>query len=83
MAVGPAPQDHQVVYTTLHFDTPWAMDSYLQVDGYKAWRKILAEKPDPVSLIEEIKKSSLREIGRASCRERACAGVAARASRPA
>ena len=22
--VGPAPQDHQVVYTTLHFDTPKA-----------------------------------------------------------
>ncbi|HZY32628.1 MAG TPA: NADH-quinone oxidoreductase subunit F, partial [Rhodanobacter sp.] len=63
MAVGPAPQDHQVVYTTLHFDTPWAMDSYLQVDGYKAWRKILAEKPDPASLIDEIKKSSLRGRG--------------------
>lgn len=29
MAVGPAPQDHQVVYTTLHFDKPWAMDSYV------------------------------------------------------
>ncbi len=63
MAVGPAPQEHQVVYTTLHFDKPWAMDSYLQVDGYKAWKKILAEKPDPVALVEEIKKSSLRGRG--------------------
>ena len=63
MAVGPAPRDHQVVLTTLHFDTPWAMDSYEQVDGYKAWRKILAEKPDPAALIEEVKKSALRGRG--------------------
>ena len=36
MAVGPAPQEHNVVFTTLHFDKPWSLDSYLQVDGYKA-----------------------------------------------
>jgi len=63
MAVGPAPQDHQVVLTTLHFEKPWAMDSYEQMDGYKAWRKILAEKPDPATLIEEVKKSALRGRG--------------------
>ncbi|PWK89945.1 NADH-quinone oxidoreductase subunit NuoF [Fulvimonas soli] len=63
MAYGPAPQEHQVVYTTLHFDKPWAMDSYTQVGGYEAWRKILAEKPDPAALIEEIKKSNLRGRG--------------------
>jgi NADH-quinone oxidoreductase subunit F len=61
--VGPAPQDHQVVYTTLHFDKPWAYDNYVKVDGYQAWKKILAEKPDPATLIEEIKKSSLRGRG--------------------
>ncbi len=63
MAVGPAPQEHQVVYTTLHFDKPWAMESYEKMDGYKAWRKILAEKPDPATLIDEVKKSSLRGRG--------------------
>lgn len=63
MAYGPAPKEHQVVYTTLHFDKPWAMDSYLQVGGYEAWKKILAEKPDPNTLIEEIKKSNLRGRG--------------------
>ena len=63
MAVGPAPKEFQVVYTTLHFDTPWAMDSYEKVGGYEAWRKILAEKPDPAALIEELKKSSLRGRG--------------------
>ncbi|HWU52391.1 MAG TPA: NADH-quinone oxidoreductase subunit NuoF [Tahibacter sp.] len=61
--VGPAPQEHQVVYTTLHFDKPWAYDNYLKVDGYQAWKKILAEKPDPAALIEELKKSSLRGRG--------------------
>ena len=63
MAVGPAPQEHQVVYTTLQFDTPWSLESYRKVDGYKAWEKILAEKTDPVALIEEVKKSSLRGRG--------------------
>ena len=63
MAVGPAPQEHQVVYTTLHYDTPWSLQSYRKADGYKAWEKILAEKPDPASLIDEIKKSSLRGRG--------------------
>ena len=63
MAYGPAPKEHQVVYTTLHFDKPWAMDSYTQVGGYEAWKKILAEKPDPNALIDEIKKSNLRGRG--------------------
>ncbi|MHC1479226.1 NADH-quinone oxidoreductase subunit NuoF [Frateuria aurantia] len=63
MAVGPAPQEHNVVFTTLHFDKPWALDSYLQIGGYAAWKKILAEKPDPAGLIEELKKSNLRGRG--------------------
>ena len=63
MAYGPAPKEHQIVYTTLHFEKPWAMDSYTQVGGYEAWKKILAEKPDPNALIEEIKKSNLRGRG--------------------
>lgn len=61
--VGPAPKPHQVVYTTLHLDTPWAMESYLATDGYKAWRTILAERPDPGSLIEAFKQSALRGRG--------------------
>lgn len=63
MAFGPAPQEHQVVFTTLHFEKPWAMDSYTQIGGYEAWKKILAEKPDPTTLIDEIKKSNLRGRG--------------------
>ena len=63
MAVGPKPQEHQVVYTTLHFEQPWTLDTYLKVDGYKAWKKILAEKPDPATIIDELKKSALRGRG--------------------
>ena len=63
MSVGPAPQEHQVVYTTLHFDKPWSLDNYLKVDGYAAWKKILAEKPDPATIVDELKKSALRGRG--------------------
>ena len=28
--VGPAPKEHQVVYTTLHFDKPWSYENYLK-----------------------------------------------------
>ena len=63
MAFGPAAKDHQVVYTTLHFEQPWTFDNYLKVDGYQAWKKILAEKPDPVTIIDELKNSSLRGRG--------------------
>ena len=42
--VGPAPQPHQVVYTTLHYDTPWSYENYLKTGGYAALRKILEEK---------------------------------------
>ncbi|HET7777437.1 MAG TPA: NADH-quinone oxidoreductase subunit NuoF [Rudaea sp.] len=63
MAVGPAPQEYQVVYTTLHFDNPSSLDNYVKTGGYEAWKKILAEKPDPASIVDELKKSSLRGRG--------------------
>ena len=63
MSYGPAPQEHQVVYTTLHFEQPWTLENYLKVDGYKAWKKILAEKPDPATIVDEVKKSGLRGRG--------------------
>jgi NADH-quinone oxidoreductase subunit F len=61
--VGPAPQEHNVVYTTLHFDTPWSYDSYLKTGGYAAWRKILTEKIEPSAVIEMVKASGLRGRG--------------------
>jgi NADH-quinone oxidoreductase subunit F len=61
--MNPAPKDHQAVYTTLQFEQPWTMENYLKVDGWKAWKKILAEKPDPAAIIDELKKSALRGRG--------------------
>jgi NADH-quinone oxidoreductase subunit F len=61
--VGPAPQEHSVVYTTLHFDTPWSYENYLKTGGYAAWRKILTEKIEPAAVIEMVKASGLRGRG--------------------
>ena len=54
---------HNVVFTTLDADQPWSMETYLAIDGYKAWKKILAEKTDPVKIIDNVKASSLRGRG--------------------
>ncbi len=61
--VGPAPQAHQAVYTTLHFDKPWSYENYLKTGGYQALRKILTEKIPPAQVIEIVKASGLRGRG--------------------
>src|SRR5690606_17447873 len=61
--VGPAPQEHNVVYTTLHFDKPWSYENYLKTGGYSALRKILEEKMDRAAIIEMVKQSGLRGRG--------------------
>jgi NADH-quinone oxidoreductase subunit F len=63
MAYGPVPQEHNVVYTTLHFDTPWSYENYLKAAGYQAWRKILTEKIPPEEVIAMVKASGLRGRG--------------------
>ena len=54
---------HNVVFATLDADQPWSMDAYLAIDGYQAWKKILAEKTDPAEIIENVKSSALRGRG--------------------
>ena len=61
--VGPAPQDHNVVLTTLHFDKPWSYDSYLKTGGYAALRKLLTEKIPQEQVIDMVKQSGLRGRG--------------------
>ncbi|MFC3549720.1 NADH-quinone oxidoreductase subunit NuoF [Lysobacter cavernae] len=61
--VGPVPQEHQVVYTTLHYDTPWSYENYLKTGGYAALRKILAEKIEPAAVVDMVKGSGLRGRG--------------------
>jgi NADH-quinone oxidoreductase subunit F len=54
---------HNVVFTTLDADQPWSLDTYLGIDGYKAWKRILTEKTDPADIIENVKLSALRGRG--------------------
>ncbi len=54
---------NQVCFTTLQFDEPWTLENYLKVDGYKAWRKILAEKTPPEAIVDTVKASALRGRG--------------------
>src|SRR3546814_4378196 len=61
--VGPAPAEHNVVYTTLHFDKPWSYENYLKTGGYAALRKILEEKIEPSAVVEMVKQSGLRGRG--------------------
>ena len=61
--VGPAPREHNVVYTTLHFDKPWSYENYLKTGGYGALRRILEEKVPQADVIEMVKQSNLRGRG--------------------
>ena len=55
---------NQVCFETLKFPVePWSLKNYLKIGGYKAWEKILDEKIDPPTIIDEIKKSGLRGRG--------------------
>ena len=56
-------ESHNVVFATLDAEQPWSMETYLAIDGYKAWKKILAEKTDPAEIIENVKLSALRGRG--------------------
>ncbi len=42
---------------------PWTLESYLQRDGYQAWKKVLADKTPQEDIIEQVKASSLRGRG--------------------
>jgi len=55
--------DHNVVFATLDAEQPWSLETYLAIDGYQAWKKILAEKTDPADIIENVKSSALRGRG--------------------
>jgi NADH-quinone oxidoreductase subunit F len=54
---------HKVVFTTLHAEVPWSLETYLSIDGYQAWRKILQEKTPQEKIIDIVKASSLRGRG--------------------
>jgi len=55
--------EHNVVFTTLHAEQPWSMETYLSIDGYTAWRKIVEEKTPQEKIIDIVKESALRGRG--------------------
>ena len=65
---------HNVVFATLDAEQPWSMETYLAIDGYQAWKKILSEKTDPAIIIENVKSSALRGRGGAgfTTRQKMC-----------
>ncbi|MEM9403932.1 MAG: NADH-quinone oxidoreductase subunit NuoF [Pseudomonadota bacterium] len=42
---------------------PWTLATYERLDGYKAWRRVLAGELSPDDVIEEVKASGLRGRG--------------------
>jgi len=55
--------EHNVVFTTLHAQQPWSLDTYLSIEGYTAWRRILQEKTPQETIIDTVKASALRGRG--------------------
>lgn len=56
---GPSP----VCFRTLDKHEPNSLATYLSVGGWKQWEKICKTKPDPKSIIEQVKASGLRGRG--------------------
>ena len=54
---------NEVCYATRHFDQPWSMETYFEVGGYEALKKILVDGMTPEDVIEEMKASGLRGRG--------------------
>jgi NADH-quinone oxidoreductase subunit F len=54
---------NQVCFEPLGRDQSWTLPVYESLGGYQAWRKILAERPSPENIVEEIKASGLRGRG--------------------
>ncbi|MGE5152603.1 MAG: NADH-quinone oxidoreductase subunit NuoF [Bdellovibrio bacteriovorus] len=54
-----------VCFRTLHLPPGerFTLDAYRSVGGYAQWERILRDKPDPATLIEEVKLSNLRGRG--------------------
>lgn len=54
---------NEVCFSTLGLERPWSLAAYEQVGGYKAWRRIVAERTPADDIIAEIKRSVLRGRG--------------------
>lgn len=52
-----------VCFNTFGAEKPWTLETYLEHDGYRAWRRILNGEMTPEQVIEEVKASGLRGRG--------------------
>jgi NADH-quinone oxidoreductase subunit F len=56
-------QQNLVCFNTFGSDESWTLATYEKLDGYKAWRRILAGELTPEEVIEIVKASGLRGRG--------------------
>jgi NADH-quinone oxidoreductase subunit F len=54
---------NQVCFLGIERDAAWTLPVYQETGGYAAWRRILAERPPPESIVDEMKASGLRGRG--------------------
>ena len=54
---------NQVCFEPVELNSSWTLAVYESLGGYVAWRKILAERPAPEAIVDEIKTSGLRGRG--------------------
>src|SRR6187455_1089356 len=51
------------VFEPLKLQESWKLENYLKIGGYDAWKKILAEKPARLAVVDQVKASGLRGRG--------------------
>lgn len=54
---------NDVCFRSLHLEKPWTLATYESIGGYQQWRKILQEKIPPETIIDTLKKATLRGRG--------------------
>jgi len=52
-----------VAFEPLKLERSWTLPAYRSIGGYEVWERILKEKPDRGSIIEQVKASGLRGRG--------------------
>jgi len=48
---------------TFHLNNPSSMETYINLDGYEAWKQIIKNKTSKLEIINKIKESGLRGKG--------------------
>ena len=57
------PEQNLVCFQTLGADEPWTLETYLNVGGYEAWKRVLRGELTPEQVVEIVKGSGLRGRG--------------------